>query len=270
MVMTAPTAQIYECGVMHRRLQPLQKSFSYQVFMLDVDLGALPEIIRRIPWLSHNRWNLFSIHDQDHIHLGPVQGIRENLTHFLEQQGHPIPPDTRIRLITFPRVLGYGFNPVSFYYLSKADGTPLFAVAEVVNTFREMKLYVIDEKAPDGGWKRRMPKDFYVSPFSDPGDSFDFRLGLPAEKWRVKIDDFKGDEKILVSAVNGQARPLTAMRLLGYSFKYPLLSLKIIGLIYWHALLLWSRKVPWTRKAARRDAQRNVLRPHKSLSDSPP
>ena len=71
------------------------------------------------------------------------------------------------------------FNPVSFYVVSDSSGEPLLMVAEVVNTFREMKLFLVDEEGADQRWHRRVKKDFYVSPFSDSGDDFDFKLSLP-------------------------------------------------------------------------------------------
>lgn len=260
-------AQIYECEIMHQRLKPLQKPFTYRVFMLDVDIDELPQIAHHIHGLSHNRWNLFSINDVDHLHLGSGN-IRSNLAEWLARQGCTLPESAKIRLITFPRVLGYGFNPVSFYYVNSSNGSPLFAIAEVVNTFREMKLYLIDSLGTHGEWRRRISKNFYVSPFSDPGDSFDFRLGIPSDNWQVNINDHQLDETVLVSSIHGSAHPLTSLRLLGYAFKYPLLSIKIIGLIHWHALLLWIRKVPYFRKTERLEAQQDVLRPHKSLSHS--
>jgi len=264
MVMNA--AGLYECEVMHCRLKPRQKSFSYRVFMLDIDLDHFP----KVGWLSHNRFNLFSIDDRDHIDLGVSGGIRPNLVEWLSRQSVVVPPDASIRLITFPRVLGYGFNPVSFYYLTSNAGSPLLAVAEVTNTFREMKLFIIDGKSKDGGFQRATPKNFYVSPFSDPGDVFEFRLGPRNERWNVNIDDLKDGEKILVSSVRGDARDLTAARLLWYSIKYPMLSLKIIGLIHWHAMLLWIRRVPFFPKSSRREVQREVLRPHSSLKKESP
>ena len=131
---------IYECQVMHRRLKPKQKRFDYRIFMLSLDLEKLP----KVSWLGYNRFHLFSLNDADHINMGQPGGIRVNLLAWLSRQEIDVPEDVTVRLVTFPRVLGYGFNPVSFYYISK-DGKPLFAVAEVVNTYREMKLYLIDQ-----------------------------------------------------------------------------------------------------------------------------
>ncbi len=256
---------LYECSVAHCRLKPKRHSFNYQVFMFCVDLDELPALNRRLIGFSHNRFNLFSIDDRDHVDLGHT-GIRANLTAWLATQGFACPADARIRLVTFPRVLGYGFNPISFYYIESKVGEPLIAVAEVVNTFREMKLYAIETSDAGGIWHRRVAKNFYVSPFSDPGIEFDFKLGIPSEKWRVNIDDYDAGERILLSAVRGEQRELTSTRLIWYSFKYPMLSLKIIGLIHWHAFLLWIKRVPFFRKSAKREVQLDVMRPHSSIN----
>jgi DUF1365 family protein len=263
-------ASLYECEVMHHRLKPVQRSFSYRVFMLEVDLDDLPALARSTWCLGHNRLNLFSIDDRDHIDLGLPGGIRPNLLEWLSQQGIAVPGDVKIRLVSFPRVLGYGFNPVSFYFLSHADGSSLCAVAEVVNTYREMKLYAVAASGADGLLHTRLPKNFYVSPFSDPADAFEFKIGIPAESWNVNIDDLDAEGRVLLSAIRGHRRDLTPARLFGFAFKYPLLSLKIIGLIHWHALLMWLRGVPYFRKSHSREAQLDVLRPHPTLNEDPP
>jgi uncharacterized protein len=259
---------LYECAVMHCRLRPKRHGFNYRVFMFCVDLDRLPNL-RRLGF-SHNRLNFFSIDDRDHIDLGKPGGIRANLTAWLAEQGLTCPPDAKIRLLTFPRVLGYGFNPVSFYYIESKSGEPLAAVAEVVNTFREMKLYLMESFSSEGVWHRRVKKNFYVSPFSDPSMEFDFKLGQPAEDWQVNIDDYDAEGRVLLSAVSGRRRELTSARLIWYSLKYPLLSLKIIGLIHWQAMRLWIRRVPFLRKAERLEAQLDVMRPHSSLNKNSP
>lgn len=257
---------LYECRVAHCRLKPKRHAFNYRVFMFCVDLDELPLLGKKIFGFSHNRFNLYSINDSDHVDLGNPDGIRANLMDWLVSQEIACPADARVQLVTFPRVLGYGFNPVSFYYVVSKSGEPIVVVAEVVNTFREMKLYAIKTVDAKGLWHHRVAKNFYVSPFSDPGMEFDFRLGPLGDKWRVNIDDYAVDVRTLLSAVRGERRQLTSARLVWYAFKYPFLSLRIIGLIHWHALLLWIRRVPFFRKSERREAQLDVMRPHSSLN----
>lgn len=261
---------LYECAVSHCRLKPKRHAFDYRVFMFCVDLDDLPTLHKSIIGFSHNRFNLFSIDDRDHIDLGHPGGIRGNLIKWLADQGVTCPEDARIELVTFPRVLGYGFNPVSFYYIKRTTGETFAVVAEVVNTFREMKLYAIESSGSDGLWHRRVAKDFYVSPFSDPGMEFDFTLGAPAETWRVNIDTYGAGERVLLSSIRGEQRELSTVHLVWYAFKYPLLSLRIIGLIHWQALLLWIRRVPFFRKTERLEAQNDVMRPHSSLKQKLP
>ncbi|MFT6180394.1 MAG: DUF1365 family protein [Akkermansiaceae bacterium] len=257
------SACLYECSMMHRRLKPAQKRFDYRIFMLSVDLNDLP----KVPFLGLNRFNLFALNDRDHIDLGKPGGIRANLITWMAQKDIECPPDALIQLVTLPRVLGYAFNPVSFYYVNSRDGEPLFAIAEVRNTYHEMKLYLVDGEKKKG-WQRKIAKEFYVSPFSDVRDSFDFKLGLPDETWTVNIDNLDQEGITLISAIQGKARPLTARRLLWFSLKYPLLSLKVIFGIHWQALKLWLHKAPYFPKATHTKSQRDVLRPHSSLTSS--
>jgi uncharacterized protein len=261
---------LYECSVMHCRLKPKNHAFNYRVFMFCVNLDELPEINSRLLGFSHNRLNLYSIDDRDHVNLGKSGGIKANLAAWLEQQNYALPEDVKIYLVTFPRVLGYGFNPVSFYYVYSKSGELLLAVAEVVNTFREMKLYLIKPEGETGNLHHRIAKNFYVSPFSDPGNEFDFQLMQPREKWQVNIDNYDAGERTLLSSVKGNRKELTSSRLIWYSIKYPFLSLKIIGLIHWHALLLWVRKVPFFRKHERLEVQLGVMRPDESLTKNLP
>ncbi|MGJ8633323.1 MAG: DUF1365 domain-containing protein [Luteolibacter sp.] len=237
---------IYECTVGHTRISPKNHAFTYRVFMLCIDLDDFP----KSPLLSKNRFNLFSLHNKDHIHTDPEKSIRENLTDWLSTQNIPIPSDAKITLLTFPRILGYSFNPVSFYYIHSKFGTPITAVAEVTNTFREMKLYPVSPPtATEPKWKKLIPKDFYVSPFSDPNDSFNFRLGTPGESWQIHIDNITEGTPTLLSNIQGTRKPLTTTRLAWFTIRYPLLTLRIILGIHYHALLLYLKKIPFFPKS---------------------
>jgi DUF1365 family protein len=111
-----------------------------------------------------------------------------------------------------------------------------------------MKLYAV---APDPNKKlsRVVAKNFYVSPFSNPNDTFHFRLGVPEEKWIVHIDNLTDGKSTLLSAIHGERRELTAARLAWYALKYPLLTLRIICGIHLHALFLFLKKIPYFPKS---------------------
>jgi uncharacterized protein len=231
---------LYECRVNHTRISPKKHAFTYRVFMLAIDLDDFP----KLPLLSRNRFNLFSIDDRDHIHTDPEKSTRENLTVWLAENGTAIPEDARITLLTFPRVLGYAFNPVSFYYISSKSGEPITAVAEVTNTYREMKLFPLGMPDEEGKFDRLIAKNFYVSPFSDPNDAFHFRIAQPGENWHVSINNLTEGKPTLLSSITGERRDLTTSRLALYAVKYPLISLSIIFRIHLHALLLFLKKIP--------------------------
>jgi DUF1365 family protein len=264
-------SSLYECTVMHHRIEPRRHRFTHRVFVLALDLDEIDAIAQRIPWFSRNRANLFAFHDRDHLtQPGLVDaGVKANLVVWLAGRGVTVPADGRVLLVTMPRLLGYVFNPVSFYFVFDAAERPICAVAEVRNTFGELKPYLVGERMnprpSDGvqatGFRLTTPKQFYVSPFFDLDLLFDFQLRVPAERLDVRVDDWDDERCVLRTALVGKREPLTASRLLWYGLKYPLLTLRVIGLIHAHAALLWLKRVPWHRKAANPQAQRGFFRP---------
>lgn len=261
---------LYECTVMHHRLEPKVNQFRYRMFMLALNLDEIDKLA--VGGLSHNRWNLYSFRDRDHLTLPGLEtaSLRENLTAWLANRGITLPIGGQVLLVTLPRVLGYSFNPVSFYFCSDVDDLPLCAVVEVGNTFRELKPYLIPAPDGDGRFRLITPKHFYVSPFSPLDLLFDFRLRVPDETLDIHIDDRAAERPVLLSALTGRRVPLTSSRLLWFTLKYPLITLKVIALIHWHALLLWMRRLPWHRKSANTDLQRDVFPPRSSTAPRTP
>jgi DUF1365 family protein len=260
---------LYECTVMHHRLAPKRHRFSYRIFMAYLDLDEIGAIARRIPFFGRNRRNIFAFNDSDH--LGGSRGtVKEKLAAYLSLQRIALPKSGRIMLLTLPRVLGYVFNPVSFFFCFDAAGSPFCAVAEVGNTFKEKKLYLLPHPISGDRFRLIAPKHFYVSPFSELDLQFDFKLRVPAESLEIHVDDRDGDEKILLSALTGRRAPLTAARLAWFGIKYPLVTLWVISLIHWNALLLWLKRIPVHRKEARPDLQRDVLHPHATITTNTP
>jgi DUF1365 family protein len=254
--------------------------------MMSVDLDELGSLSRGIPFLSVNDRNLFSFMENDYLPTGePLHNasatpkgatsarLKDRVLAFLGQRGVSI-PGGRVVLLTLPRVAGYLFNPVSFYFCYDSQGQPAAAIAEVTNTFREMKPYFLGPDCLTGSdgteaFQSRVPKFFYVSPFSDVDVAFNFHLRAPDEALSIRIDDYQGDLRTLASALTGRRRPFTAARLAWYSIKYPLITVKVIALIHVHALLLKIKRVPWFAKASRPVDQRDLYRPHESIATTP-
>lgn len=254
---------IYECRVMHHRLRPKVHRFDYRVFYLWLDLDELDELSSRLRLFKRNRAALFSFFDADHI-LKDGATVKENALQLMREAGVDTTTISRVRLLTFPRVLGYIFNPVCFYYAYDAQDQPVCALAEVTNTFLEQKPYVLTAREGDR-FRLVTPKHFYVSPFLDLELHFDFKLRLPTEHLEIHIDDQEGDGKAILTSLTGRRRALTDASLIACALKYPLLTLRVIFLIHWHALRLWMKGLHVYRKAERPELQRGLYRPHRSI-----
>jgi DUF1365 family protein len=257
---------IYHCEVMHQRLVPLRHGFQYPVFYLWLDLDEVKALDRGLMWLSRNRWNLFAFFDRDHLG-GAVTDLKSGVLERMRQDGMDVKGVERVRMLCFPRVLGYVFNPVVFYFAFDDGGRAVGALVQVTNTFHEQKLYSVPLDGEGGGLRRVVTKAFYVSPFSKLDLCFDFQLAVPDEGLEIRVDDVTAaGEKVLLSRLWGRRVELTDGQLLSCAVTYPFLTLRVMALIHWHALRLWMKRLPFFRKAADPEMQTDVLRPHKSLN----
>ncbi|MGY8671407.1 MAG: DUF1365 domain-containing protein [Verrucomicrobiia bacterium] len=258
--MSNQTSCLYECRVMHHRRSPVEHRFEHQIFMLWLDLDELDDLTERSFLFGHNRKRIYELRDSDHL-AGDGLGIKEALMDYLVKEGVEIAPDDRVCLLTFPRVAGYAFNPVSFYIVQRRAGAAVCAVAEVGNTFGEKKRYLIPitEQNRRDEFEILVPKHFYVSPFSELDVKFNFRLNQPGERIAFHVDDYEAGSCILRTSLTGKRRAMTDRQLFWFTLRYPLLTLKVIFLIHWHALRLWFKKVPYLKKSAQPELQRDVI-----------
>ena len=229
------THALYRARVMHLRRMPDGERvhrFAYRVFRVWLDVDRLGQ--EGLRWFSHNRANLLSVRDRDY---GPRDGsaLRVWADGVLAQQGIERP--TRLMLYTFPRLLGYAFNPLSMYVGFDADGEATAVIYEVRNTDTDMSHYVFPLTGP-APWRHGAAKDFYVSPFISPEQSYAFTLGDTGESLAMRIRVDGEDGLTMIAAENADREPLTDRALLAACAAMPLMTIKVIAGIYWEALRL--------------------------------
>ncbi len=262
-------SSLYRVKVMHQRLSPRKHRFVTDLFMFYLDLEEIDYLDKNLFLFGKNRRAVFEFRERDHLSLGAAT-LGENIRLYFKSQQVQEEPG-RIFILTNLRVLGYVFNPVSFYFCLDKGGAPLAAVAEVGNTFGEIKPYLLSRKEmkvnPDGSviFDLRTPKMFYVSPFSPLDAGFHFRLRVPGKNLEIFVNDFErtsGEEKtFFVSTLSGAQKPLNVGRLAWYLFRFPLVTLRVIASIHFQALLLWLKRVPFIRKHENPDLQQHVQKP---------
>jgi len=251
-------SKIYECRVMHHRLEPKKNAFHYGIFTFLLDLDELEKMDKELKFFSLEKWNLFSFYKKDHLDYGfPTH--KENLISYVRQLGFT-EDISKVYIIANPRVLGYTFNPVCFYYFYSQNGECVCAVSEVHNTFGEMKpfFFTKEDMVDNKYFNKTYNKYFYVSPFQDLETSFEFKLYPPNDKMKIEIDDWQNEKKVFLSSYFGDKKEMKDSNLIYYFFKYPLITLRVILLIHWQAMILLLKKVPFYRKMENQELQRGV------------
>jgi len=234
--------------VMHQRLAPVAHGFRYPIYMHRIDLDELPALDRGLRLFGVNRWRPVAFHEADH--LGPAaRGARANVEARLRGHGVTVPV-ARIELVTQCRVLGYVFNPVSFYLCYGHDDELCAIVAEVHNTFGEQHCYVLpahrsDEAAPRV-WHDK--KTFHVSPFLTLDGTYRFQFAIAEAHVDIRIDLHRDGHPVFVSRLSLDRQPLTDAGLLQVLVRYPLMTLRVVAAIHWQALRLWLKGVGYVPK----------------------
>lgn len=239
-----PESCLYVGEVMHRRLRPVGHRFVYRVFSLLVDLDELPTLHRRLRLFAHNRFAPFALHDRDH---GPSDGtaLRPWVEAACARAGIDL-GGGRIFLHCFPRVLGFGFDPLSIYFCHGPEGALRAILYEVKNTFGEQHGYLVPiatPPAPGEALRHARDKLFYVSPFIGMQARYAFKLHVPEARLSVAIHESGPEGAILVATHRGARRRLDDAQLLRAFLAFPFLTLKVFGGIHWEALKLWRKGV---------------------------
>ncbi|MDA1185100.1 MAG: DUF1365 domain-containing protein [Acidobacteria bacterium] len=232
--------------IRHRRSRVTTYDFTHHVWYLALDLDELEEVDRRFCLLSVNRRNLLTVDDRDHLERGH-EGLRDAIARRL--WGHNLDPNQmRVTLIAYPRVLGYVFNPVSFYLCRDRDDMLRLVLAEVHNTHGDREVY---DFAPVGKNARVFrgvaDKRMYVSPFIGSVARYELLAWETDDRLTITIRECEGNTSTLFARLQVRRAPLTSGKLLRLLAHDPLVPLKTSALIFWHALRLWWRGVPWRR-----------------------
>jgi uncharacterized protein len=237
------TTQLAIGRVRHKRLKPVAHGFDYPTYFLLLPLRSLRA--HSDAALARNRFGLIAFHDRDH-----GDGRADCLAWLDERLAaegvHDA--DGEVWLQTYPRVLGYVFKPVSFWYCHRRDGTLAAVLVEVNNTFGERHCYLLVGGGLDWGRELEASKVFHVSPFCRVEGHYRFRFARTAQRViaRIELDD--ADGPLLVTSVGGEFADATAARQRHAFFGQPAMTFGVIARIHWQALRLWLKRVPFFAK----------------------
>ena len=236
---------IYVGQVMHRRLRPRVHRLRYRIWSLFLDLAELDGLARRLRLFSRNRFNLLSFHDRDHGD-GSTTPLRIQVERLVREAGMDVELGA-VRILAMPRVLGFGFNPLTVWYCHDLDGGLVALVHEVHNTFGERHCYVlpVEQPSPDDEFRQHCAKRFHVSPFLPMALDYDFRLTPPGERLRIGITASDANGTVLTAIHTAEARPLTDAQLARTFATHPLLTFKVFAGILWEAARLLAKRVPF-------------------------
>lgn len=230
--------------VMHRRMRHASYAFTHRVWYVAMDLDELEEMAMR-PLLAYQQPALLELRDGDHLRR-PGLGLRASVAAHLREANASLEA-ARVTLVTYPRVAGYVFNPVSFYLCHDEAGMLRHVIAEVSNTHGGREVYDFFPETAGEVFRSSADKRMYVSPFIGPEARYELAVTESTDRLTVTIREYEDGVEALFARVELTPRPLTRRNLLGALALDPLVPLKTIALIGWHAARLWWSGVKWRR-----------------------
>ena len=230
---------LLEARITHARFSPKPYTLAHKLTYLHVPVEALPQLKRR--FLARNGWGLFAVNDRDYGDRG--NNLTEWLASAFTSVGATL-PQGEITLVTLPRVLGFGFNPVSFWLCHDRSGALAAVLAEVNNTFGERHCYLC--RKPDGSpmgpdEEVAAEKVFHVSPFFPTDGEYRFRFIEKPDRVSFRIDLYREGARVLTATIGGRLSTLTSRALFRSFLRHPFPTLQVVLLIHYHAARLYMR-----------------------------
>jgi len=239
-------SSIYTGTVIHKRFKPKIHFFNYKVFSLLIDLSEMNLLDKTLRLFSYNKFNIISFFNKDH---GPRDGsslkkwVVENL-----KKNNIESSDIQIKLLCYPRIFGYVFNPLSVFYVYDKNLDLISVLYEVKNTFGQQHTYIFKAKKNQNLIQHICKKKFHVSPFIEMNCIYFFRLLKPGNKISVTIDLEDPEGKILYASQDGVKSELNNKNLIKSYLKHPLMTFKIIIAIHFEAFKLWTKGIKYIKK----------------------
>ena len=245
----SPAGALYPGVVVHKRLRPKAHALRYRVFCLLLDVDRIAEVTGRVRLFSYNRFNAVSFYDRDH---GGFEGksVAQHARDTFAAAGldHA---SARVMLLCYPRILGYGFNPISVFYGYDASGRLTGVIYEVNNTFGERRSYVValtQPAQPDATHAHGCRKELYVSPFTGMTVRYSFRLSDPGSELTLGVALRDDAGPLMKTHFRGRSQALSTAGLAWQLLAVPMLSFKVMAGIHYEALKLWLKGVPLTTR----------------------
>jgi DUF1365 family protein len=240
---------ILETCVYHKRHSPIIYDFSHKVFYINLNLDDVnKDFDSKI--FSINKSNIFSLSLKDYS-FNKIYDPRIYIEKTVESFGLDSGLIKNISLLTMPKILGYVFNPVSFWLCFNSEDNLFIVLAEVNNTFKERHGYLLYNKDLSPILNNDniiRSKIFHVSPFCEVQGEYFFKFDIDSKKIKINIDYHVDDKKLISTSINGNRKELSDRNLIKYFFIYPLMTLKVIILIHYHALRIWLKNVKYIKK----------------------